>query len=91
MGAAGGAAVAGPAGAAIGAAGGAFIGSTVDERAARKQKALAAAAAEPPFGRASATPGMVYSPYTDKLYNAVEIAPGGLIIDTDLNKPFRRP
>ena len=89
MGAASGAVVGGPAGAAIGAAGGALIGSTVDERAARRYGS--APARGYPYGRESATPGMVHSPYTGRLYDVGDIPSGGLVIDTEVEKLFRRP
>jgi hypothetical protein len=94
MGAASGAVVAGPAGAAIGAAGGALVGNTMDERKARRAARDAApvpAAEKYPVARVSATPGHVYSPYTDKLYDVSANAPGDLIMDTDVQKLFRRP
>ena len=89
MGAASGAVVGGPAGAALGAAGGALIGSTVDERAARRYGS--APARGYPIGRESATPGMVHSPYTGRLYDVGDIPSGGLVIDTEVEKLFRRP
>jgi hypothetical protein len=37
------------------------------------------------------TPGMVHSPYTGRLYDVGDIPSGGLVIDTEVEKLFRRP
>ena len=88
-GAVGGAVVAGPVGAAIGAVGGAMVGGAVGEKEARRY----GAAPEDgyPVARTSDTPGFVYSPYTDRLYDVRSAPSGSLILDRDVNKLFRRP
>jgi hypothetical protein len=88
VGAATGAMVGGPVGAAAGAVGGAIVGSTIGAEEARQYPA-------PSGGYAMAKPagstGMVYSPYTGKLYDVRSAPHGSLVLDTDAKKPFRVP
>jgi hypothetical protein len=88
-GAVGGAVVAGPVGAAIGAVGGAIVGAAVGERDAARYGAPPEQGY--PIGRPSDTPGYVYSPYTNQLYDVRKAPPGSLILDREANKLFRRP
>ena len=88
-GAVGGAVVGGPVGAAVGAVGGAIIGGAVGEKDAARYGSVPDGGY--PLGRTSETPGFVYSPYTDRLYDVREAPKGSLILDRDANKLFRRP
>ena len=88
-GAVGGAVVGGPVGAAVGAVGGAIIGGAVGEKDAARYGTVPEGGY--PVGRLSKTPGFVYSPYTDQLYDVREAPKGSLILDRDANKLFRRP
>ena len=88
-GAVGGAVVAGPVGAAVGAAGGAIVGAAVGETEVARYGP--APAKGYPVARSSGTPGMVRSPYTDRLYDVRGVPRGGLVLDRDVNKLFRAP
>ena len=88
-GAVGGAVVAGPVGAAVGAAGGALVGAAVSDTEVRRYGP--APATGYPIGRPTDTPGMVRSPYTDRLYDVRGVPRGALVLDQDTNKLFRRP
>ena len=88
-GAVGGAVVGGPVGAAIGAVGGAIVGGAVGEKDAARYGAPPERGY--PMARPSDTPGMVYSPYTDRLYDVRKVPSGSLGLDRDANKLFRRP
>ncbi len=85
-GAVGGAVVAGPVGAAVGAAGGALVGAAVGE--AEVARYGAAPAAGYPVASSAGKPGMVYSPYTGRLYDVRNVPSRGLVLDTDVNKLF---
>ena len=88
-GAVGGAVVGGPVGAAVGAAGGAIVGAAVGE--AEVTRYGPAPARGYPVARPTGTPGMVYSPYTDRIYDVRGVPRGGLVLDRDANKLFRAP
>ena len=88
-GAVGGAVVAGPVGAAVGAAGGAIVGAAVGESDVERYGP--APATGYPVARPTDRPGFVYSPYTNRVYDVRGVPRRGLVLDTDVNKVFRRP
>ncbi len=88
-GAATGAVVGGPVGAAVGAGAGAIIGSAVGKTEVRRYGP--APSGGYPLATTAGQPGMVLSPYTQRLYDVREVPHGALVRDTDANKLFRVP
>lgn len=88
-GAATGAVVAGPVGAAVGAAGGAIVGAAVG---ATEVKSYGRAPRGGwPVAAPAERPGLVVSPYTQRVYDVQHVPHGGLVRDVDVNKLFRVP
>ena len=88
-GAATGAVVGGPVGAAAGAGVGAIIGAAVGEAEAKRYGP--APRGGYPMATPTDQPGMVMSPYTQRLYDVRAVPHGGLVRDVDANKLFRVP
>ncbi|PYL66191.1 MAG: hypothetical protein DMF25_01120 [Verrucomicrobia bacterium] len=76
-------------GAAIGAASGALIGAAIEEDQAARYGPPPPGGF--PFARFSGTPGLFYSPYTNRIYDLRGVPPGGLTRDIDTGQLFRKP
>jgi hypothetical protein len=76
-------------GAAIGAASGALIGAAIEEDQAARYGPPPPGGF--PFARFSGTPGLFYSPYTNRIYDLRGVPPGGLTRDMDTGQLFRKP
>jgi len=76
-------------GAAAGAAAGALIGAAIEEDQAARYGPPPSGGF--PFARFSGTPGLFYSPYTDRLYDLRGVPRGGLTRDVDTGELFRKP
>lgn len=88
-GAATGAVVGGPVGAAVGAGAGAIIGAAVGQSEVRTYGPAPRGGF--PTARPTDQPGMVMSPYTNRMYDVRAVPRGGLVRDVDANKLFRVP
>ena len=72
--------------------GGAIVATPVTEEEAKKKYPMPGGKAYPVGDRDIHQPsGWIYSPYTRQLYDCTQIAYGGLILDTKVNKVFARP
>ncbi len=76
-------------GAAIGAASGALVGAAIEQDQAARYGPPPPGGF--PFARFSGTPGLFYSPYTNRLYDLRGVPPGGLTRDIDTGQLFRKP
>src|SRR5438270_11782703 len=76
-------------GAAAGAAAGGLIGAAIEEDQAARYGPPPSGGF--PFARFSGTPGLFYSPYTDRLYDLRRVPRGGLTRDVDTGERFRKP
>ena len=75
-------------GAAAGAAAGALTGKIVQENQVARYGP--APSGGYPYARWSGRSGFFYSPYTDRVYDLRGVPPGGLTLDVDTGRLFRR-
>ena len=72
--------------------GGAIVATPITEEEAKKKYPMPGGKAYPVGDRDIHQPsGWIYSPYSHQLFDCTQIAYGGLVLDTKVNKVFVRP